>query len=111
MKISHTLDDNICILELDGDILWAEAPNLPKYLDTVLETESVKGLVINLKQVSAIDSGGIGAILSIQKHFAGLKYPCVLCHLSTRVRDIFHFTKLQDLFRVHSTVEDALASL
>ena len=104
-------DNNICILKPDGDILWDEAPNLSKYFESVLETESVKGLIINLKQVSAIDSGGIGAILSIQKHLTGLGHPCVLCHLSNRVREIFHFTKLLDLVTVHSTVEDALASL
>ena len=111
MEISHRLDDDICILEPVGNILWGESKTFSKYLESILETESTKGLVINLKQVDSIDSGGIGAILSIHKQFTTLGYPFVLCHLSKHVSEVFHFTKVINLFTIYSTEDDALASL
>ena len=110
MNISHKFDNHICILEPVGDIFRVESQKFLEYLESLLASTSVQGMVINMKQVDAIDSAGIGAILSIRKKLITQEVRCVVCNLARRVQEVFHFTKLLDLIRVYSTVDEALDS-
>ena len=110
MNISHKFDNHICILEPVGDIFRSESQKFLEYLESLLASTSVQGMVINMKQVDAIDSAGIGAILSIRKKLLTQEVRCVLCNLTQRVQEVFHFTKLLDLITVYSTVDEASGS-
>ena len=110
MNISHRFNNNICIVEPIGNIFLAESPEFLKYMESVLASTSVQGMVIDLKQVETIDSTGIGAILSIRKQLATLEAQCVLCTLQPRVYEVFVFTKLLDCVTAYDTVDEALGS-
>lgn len=110
MNISHKFDNHICILEPVGDIFRVESQEFLKYVESLLASISVQSMVVNMQQVDAIDSAGIGAILSLRKKLITQEVRCVLCNLTRRVQEVFHFTKLLDLIPVYSTVDEALDS-
>ena len=110
MNISHKFDENICILEPVGNIILAESREFLEYLESLLATSAVQGMVINMKQVDVIDSSGIGAILSIRKTLLAQGMQCVLCNISQRVHEVFFFTKLLDHISIYSTVDEAVGS-
>ena len=110
MNISHNLDGNLCVLQPVGEIFKAESVTLKQYVESLLESTSVSGMVIDMQKVDAIDSAGIGVILSLRKQLSEKDTQCVLCSLTERVLQVFHFTKLLDVITVYSTLEEALSS-
>jgi len=109
MNISHKYENDICVVEPGGNICFSESNKFLEYVESLLTSSEVQGVVINMKRVDAIDSSGIGAILSIQKSLVGQKKKCVLCHLSERVREVFFFTKLLDQIAICDTVDDGVS--
>ena len=66
-------------------------------------------LVIDLSQVNFIDSSGLGALLSGFKSANLRSGSLVLAGLQSRVQSMFELTRLQRVFEIFSSVEDALA--
>ena len=110
MNISHKFDNHICVLEPVGQIFRVESQEFLEYLESLLASTSVPGMVLNMEQVDAIDSAGIGAILSIRKKLLAQGVRCVLCNLTQRVQEVFHFTRLLSIITVYGTVGEALGS-
>ncbi|MBT0957929.1 STAS domain-containing protein [Alphaproteobacteria bacterium KMM 3653] len=73
--------------------------------------EATKGktgrILMDLAEVEFIDSSGLGAVVAALKQVdkgASLE----LANLSVAVRKLFSLTKMDTVFRVHPSVEDAL---
>lgn len=66
-------------------------------------------LVIDLSQVSFIDSSGLGALLSGFKSANLRSGGLVLAGLQSRVQSMFELTRLHRVFEIFNTVDDALA--
>jgi len=67
-------------------------------------------VVLNLQEVSYIDSGGLGTLVSIfttAQHAGGA---IKLASLSQRVGDLLHLTKLVTIFEVYDNEEAAARS-
>lgn len=84
--------------------------DLKSYILHLLEN-GAKGLVLDLSWVRFIDSSGLGALLSGYKN-AGLRQASfVLTGLQPRVQSMFELTRLQRVFEIYPTVEDAVAAI
>ena len=67
-------------------------------------------MVLDLKKVSYIDSGGLGTLVSLQTSAKSANADLKLANLSTRVIGLLQITKLFTVFDVHESVETALTS-
>jgi anti-sigma B factor antagonist len=65
-------------------------------------------LVVDLSQVSFIDSSELGALLSGQKNATVRSCVFLLAGLQPRVRSMFELTRLHRVFEIYSTVEEVL---
>jgi anti-anti-sigma factor len=65
-----------------------------------------KDCIINLMDLTFVDSSGIVFFLKIQKHTSGNGKACLICELQDNVLQMFRITKLHRLF----TICDSLAS-
>ena len=65
-----------------------------------------KDCIINLMDLTFVDSSGIVFFLKIQKHTSGNAKACLICELQDNVLQMFRITKLHRLF----TICDSLAS-
>jgi anti-sigma B factor antagonist len=65
-------------------------------------------LVLELSQVSYVDSGGLGAIIGILTSVRNARGDMKLCCLTERVRHVFAITKLLNVVEIHNSVEDAV---
>ena len=63
--------------------------------------------LIDLKQVTAIDSMGLSALVTITKSL-GRGRRVELCALSPRVHKVFRLTRMEGVFKIHSSVDAAL---
>ncbi|MDF3415355.1 STAS domain-containing protein [Sulfitobacter sp. M57] len=64
-------------------------------------------VVMDLTQVSFIDSSGLGAIVATMKHLAPDRR-LILAGLTPPVEKVFRLTRMDSVFRIHLTLEEAL---
>ncbi|MGB3246633.1 MAG: STAS domain-containing protein [Sulfitobacter sp.] len=66
-------------------------------------------VVLNLQNVDFIDSSGLGAIVATMKHLAPARR-LVLAGLTPAVEKVFRLTRMDSVFSVFTSLEDALAA-
>jgi len=82
---------------------------LKAYLLQLLEN-GARALILDLSEVRFIDSSGLGALLSGYKNAGLRRASLALTGLQPRVQSMFELTRLQRVFEIHPTIEDALAA-
>lgn len=109
LKITSRTVDGILAIECSGRIVFGEESSLLR--ETVREAiPKNKRIVLNLAEVSYIDSGGLGTLVALHTtaHNAGATIK--LASLTKRVGDLLQVTKLLTVFDVQPTEYDALES-
>jgi anti-sigma B factor antagonist len=109
VEIKTRVVDGIVILDIDGEI---DLYNAPEIKDTIKQQMDGghKKIIINLENVSYIDSSGIGALISslsnLKKIGGGLK----IMHVYDSVRKVFELTKLTSFFEIYDSEDEAVAA-
>lgn len=99
-------DDHILIHLTAKDLSSPEATK--EQLEDVLIHNRDKRLVISLKNISSIDSMGIGVLVSI--HVLGMveECPVVFTETEEKIQKFFERTNMDTILNLTPTVEDAL---
>jgi anti-sigma B factor antagonist len=69
-----------------------------------------RSIVLDLQAVSFIDSSGLGALVSSLK-VMGRDGDLVLCGTGGTVVSMFKLTRMDKVFRMYNTIEEAVAAL
>ena len=110
MKIPARHRQGITILEPKGKItIGVGDVALREAVHEALEAGSTK-ILINLKDVSTIDSSGIGELVSAYTSVTNRGGALRLLHLPAKVQDILQITQLVTVFEVLDDEEEAVAS-
>ena len=67
-------------------------------------------IILNLEKVAFIDSSGLGAIVGAMK-LLGTTGKMELTTLSPTVEKVFRLTRMDTIFPIHATVQDAIQDL
>ena len=88
-----------------------EATNVGDFREAMsrLPKDSTK-LVIDMANVTFLDSSGLGAFIKIWRDFTGKSGEMKLCRLDPAVRSVFDLTRLSRVFQIYDTEAEALAS-
>lgn len=110
LKITQRTSGNVSILDLSGKITIGEGSvQLREAIRTLLDGNS-KYILLNLGDVSYVDSSGIGELVSsyttVNKQQGNLK----LLKLTKKIQDLLAITKLLTVFETFDDEEKALAS-
>lgn len=105
VKIEEKNGVKVCYA--DGDIDINSSPQIKKVFDKVVQEKSEK-VLINLKGVGYIDSSGLATLVEILKNFRSRGGKLKLCSLSNKVKSLFEITKLEKLFDIADTEEEAV---
>ena len=104
-KIEEKNGAKVCYV--DGDIDINSSPQLKKSFDKVIQAKSEK-LLLNLQGVGYVDSSGLATLVEILKNFRSYGGKLKLCNLSNKVKSLFEITKLEKLFDIADSEEEAL---
>ena len=99
---------DICIVRPRGRIAEREALLLEKEFLAAIE-DGAKSVVVDLSDVPMIASAGLGALMVAHKQCRSGGGVC-LVDPQPLVRQVLEITKLTKLFKVHATLDDALAA-
>jgi len=110
MKIKQNVQNDIMILELSGKIMGG--PDHDKFkgeVASVLEAGH-RNVVLDLNGVPWINSTGLGILISGFHSIKNAEGQLRICNVKERVLSIFYMSQLENVFEVHPTRDEALAS-
>jgi len=109
LKMSTRTLDGVIVVDCSGRLVFGEES--ASLRDTVkkLIAQSPK-VVLNLHDVTHIDSGGLGTLVSLYTTARNAGGAVKLARLSQRVGDLLQVTKLLTVFDVFDTEERAAKS-
>ena len=107
LKISTRDVNGITIIDVSGRIVFGdEAAMLRDKVKSLVPTNS--RLILNLAQVSYIDSGGIGTLVSLFTTARAAGGDIKLLSLTKRVGDLLQITKLITVFETYDNESQAV---
>lgn len=108
-KISE--ENNVQILTLSGELIDRnQAVGLIKEMDELLELEKNK-LIIDLSDLKYMNSSGLNVLIQLLTKTRTSGGESVICHVSKKVNELLIITKLNTLFKVADTKEEAFKLL
>jgi anti-sigma B factor antagonist len=99
----------IKVIALSGEIDMYSSPALREELMGLIN-KKVTPLLVDLKKVSYIDSSGIATFVEGLKRMMSYRGRLKLIGPLESVREIFNFSKLDKVFEIYGSFEDALNS-
>ena len=110
MKVSTRHVDGVTILDLSGRITLGEGSVVLRDAVRDLLAKGEKKILLNLGNVTYIDSSGIGELVSGFTSVANQHGTLKLLSLTKRVKDLLQITKLYTVFDVHEDEAHAIQS-
>ncbi|CAN5670211.1 STAS domain-containing protein [soil metagenome] len=109
VEIKTERHDNAVVVNLVGQAL--DASNVARFRS---ETEGLfeedKNFVVVLKELKFVDSSGIGALLSCLRRANSAGGDVRLAELPANVRSLFEMVRMNRLFEIFDTQDEALNS-
>jgi anti-sigma B factor antagonist len=110
IKASTRLVDGVTILDLSGRITLGEASSTLRETVRDLISKGQKNILLNLGDVTYIDSSGIGELVSSFTSVSNQGGKLKLLNLQKKVHDLLQITKLYTVFEVHTDEAAAVRS-
>jgi anti-sigma B factor antagonist len=82
---------------------------LKEYLLQMIESGE-KQIIVQLEHVRFIDSSGLGALLSGNKHIVAKSGKLALANIQKQVLSMFELTRLNRVFDIYADLNEALSS-
>ena len=110
MGFSQTKGPNgVVVLQVEGQLIVGNRHELKDLVQAALE-RGERRLLIDFSRTGYIDSSGLGALVSISKRVRETGGELRLSGLNDDLRSLFELTKLDTLFAITETPEQALTS-
>jgi len=109
LRMSTRSIEGVLVVDCSGRLVFGEESASLRDMVKKLLSESPK-LVMNLREVNHIDSGGLGTLVSLYTTARNAGGAVKLASLSKRVGDLLQITKLLTIFEVFDDEEAAARS-
>jgi len=110
MKASSRKVDGVTIVDLSGRIRLGEGSVVLRDTVKELSTQGNKKILLNLGDVTYIDSSGIGELVSAFTSVRNAGGELKLLNLTKKVHDLLQITKLYTVFDISDDEASAIAS-
>ena len=110
IKASTRQVDKVTIVDMSGRITLGEGSSTLREAVRDLVSKGQKKILLNLGEVSYIDSSGIGELVSSFTSVSNQGGHLKLLNLQKEVHDLLQITKLYTVFEVHTDEAAAVRS-
>ena len=109
-EVESYLREDVLILGAKGEL---DVYSAHDFKDPLMEavSEKQRKIVIDLSKVTFIDSTGLGILVNAAKHLRSHNGKMVLVIKEDGIDQVFRITKLDQIFKIYQTQEEAIASL
>ena len=109
MGFSQQEASGVTVVRVDGQLIVGNRHQLKELIQTALD-RGARRILVDFSETGYIDSSGLGALVSISKRARELGGELRLSGLNDDLRSLFELTKLDTLFAITRTAEEALAA-
>jgi anti-sigma B factor antagonist len=110
MGFSQTKDPRgVTVMQVEGQLIVGNRHELKDLVQAALE-RGERRLLVDFSRTGYIDSSGLGALVSISKRVREAGGELRLSGLNDDLRTLFELTKLDTLFAITETPEQALTN-
>jgi anti-sigma B factor antagonist len=108
--MQFTIDnrDNIVIFSLKNTTVESKVASEFKAKLLILAQPDIDALILDLTNVQAIDSSGLGALLLAHRQLKEHSIPVILVGVQEFVMSLMNMTRIDELFEFYDTLEEAL---
>ncbi|MBP0724289.1 anti-sigma F factor antagonist [Bacillus sp. RG28] len=106
--IELEVKENILCVRLAGELDHHTAEDLRLQVNEVLEKESIQHILLNLEQLTFMDSSGLGVILGRYKVIRNKGGEMVVCSISPSIKRLLD---MSGLFKIVHLAEDEMNGL
>jgi len=110
MQLSTRKRDDVTIIDLKGKITIGAGDLELRNAVTQAVNDGAKKLLINLSDVTTIDSSGVGELVSSYTTAKNRRVQLKLVNLPAKVQDVLTVTQLITVFDVYDTEDEAVRS-
>jgi len=107
IEIQVHQQDGATIVRPKGDVDLQRSPVLRDQLKVVSDRKPQR-LIVDLSDVSYMDSSGVATLVEAMQLARRGKYPLVLCALQDRVKSIFEIARLDTVFQIAPDLDAAM---
>jgi anti-sigma B factor antagonist len=108
MNISRKQDNGIITYQIKGDIDINSSPDIREAFEAAVKEEAGK-IIVDLDNVSYIDSSGLATLVEMLKKTRAYGGKLRIANLAPKVKSLFEITKLEKLFDIFDTEQEAIA--
>ena len=101
-------DALVCVLE--GEVNISTSPELRKAFEVIIKSNEKK-VLIDFSKVAYIDSSGLATLIEMLQRLKKSGGKLSFSNMSEKVKNVFEITKLDKLFSIFETREEALKNL
>ncbi|MFW5761851.1 MAG: STAS domain-containing protein [Cyclobacteriaceae bacterium] len=107
MNYTHTVEGNALFIYLKGDLIGEnQGPELMELINDHIN-QGVTNCAVDISEVRFINSSGIGVLITILTKFRNKEGEVVLIKPSEQVKKLLIITKLNSIFQIVDSKEDA----
>lgn len=107
MQIREKKVNDVTVLEIDGEIDLNSSPEMRKKFDELMKNNVAK-IVINFQNVNYIDSSGLATIIEMLQRLKKIQGELRMSNLPQKIKNLFEITKIDKLFQMFLTEQEAL---
>ena len=109
MSFSIKKEGEVVVVDVEGQLIVGNRQELKDLVFAALD-KGDRRILIDFSQTGYIDSSGLGALVSISKRVREAGGELRLSGLNEDLRSLFELTKLDTLFAIAETPQQALSS-
>jgi len=111
LAVDLEVKENVLLIRLSGELDHHTAEELRQKVNDAIENNSIQHILLNLEQLTFMDSSGLGVILGRYKQIKHLGGEMIVCAISPSVKRLFDMSGLFKIIHLAETEKAALQTL
>ncbi|MDI6706447.1 MAG: anti-sigma F factor antagonist [Bacillota bacterium] len=111
MDISSKISGNTLICYIRGELDHHTANEIREYIDYNLENNPVKNLIIDMSELSFMDSSGIGVLIGRYKKVTALGGKTAVVNENKQISKVLEVSGIYDIIFSFPSIQQALNEL
>ncbi|MGM7635442.1 anti-sigma F factor antagonist [Bacillus sp. Hm123] len=111
LTVDMEVVDQVLCLRLIGELDHHTAESLRKQADEAIDRQGVRHIILNLEELTFMDSSGLGVVLGRYKKIQQTSGEMVVCAISPSVKRLFELSGLFKIVRMETSEQRALERL
>ena len=107
---TENIDNNVIFTILDNILEGKSASELKSRILVVAQPD-INALIIDMSNISVIDSSGLGALLLAHRQLKDFNIPVILIGIQSFVKNLLNITRIEEIFQYFDTVEAAVSNI